>query len=70
MTISELIAVLIEARGLHGDVPVLLSSDAEGNRYSPVAPEYSTGFWDDEDFLDPEEHEGGKPYNAIALYPV
>jgi hypothetical protein len=70
MTISELIAVLIDARVLHGDVEVVLSSDEEGNGHALVSAEYAAGHWDGMygEFSDPED-DVGETYNAIALFP-
>ena len=69
MTVNELFGLLVDLRGRgHGSSQVLLSSDAEGNSFSPLIGYFTaTGqgdakyawIWgvDDEDAL-PEEIEG------------
>ena len=67
MTITQLIAVLEKARTEHGDLQVVISSDAEGNDFSPMCPEFAVGEYDYGSFYDTEE--GQKP-EAIAFYPA
>lgn len=41
MTINGLIKVLQDFKKQHGDVPVIMSSDTEGNSFSTLDPRFS-----------------------------
>lgn len=50
-TVSQLIKALITIRNEHGDLPVLLASDVEGNMYSTVNVQDLYGLDDENGFL-------------------
>ena len=63
MTAQELIAFL---QTLPSDTPVVLSRDAEGNGYSPLACAQPETTWRGDLAAEDE----GLPHNAAVLWPV
>jgi len=68
MRVSELIAVLGEAKSQAGDLPVVISRDEEGNGFGTLNAENSFGLdnglitiWPWEEFADLEDVEGYVP---------
>ena len=61
-TVAELIEVL---KNYSGDMPVILSSDAEGNDYS-LLYEYGSGTFDPDEVRGSEKT---KSFKALVLWP-
>ncbi len=77
-TVAELIYYL---KKLDQDALVILSSDAEGNSYSPLVLEHGEGYYkpdstwsgewvDEEDLQEYDEEDKKKIYKAVFLFPV
>jgi hypothetical protein len=62
MKIKQLITKLKAIEKRYGDIPVILSSDEEGNSYSNIDEEWSFGA-----INDGEDNEG--PVIGICIYP-
>lgn len=63
MKVSELLEQLKEAPQ---NAEVIISRDPEGNRFSPLDPDYSVGYWNSE-FEEVEWEEDGGPSERSVL---
>lgn len=70
MTLLELIEQLVELQKAHGNIPVILQSDQEGNYYERPRGAELTYYDGDQDTVDNlEEAEEGGYRPVIVVYP-
>lgn len=68
MKIKQLIKRLKHIEKVYGDIPVILSSDEEGNSYSNIDEEWSFGVIEDEKWDEKNKHIES-PVIGICIYP-
>lgn len=68
MKIKQLITKLKAIEKRYGDIPVILSSDEEGNSYSNIDEKWSFGVIEDEKWDEKSKHLES-PVIGICIYP-
>lgn len=68
MKLLELIGQLIDLHKAHGNIPVILQSDQEGNYYEAVSGAERT-FYEDGSTADCREEAGEDAQEVIVVYP-
>ena len=68
MKLLELIAQLTDLHKTHGNIPVILQSDQEGNYYESLSGAERT-FYEDDSTADCREEAGEYAQEVIVLYP-
>jgi len=69
MNISELISKLSKIEKENGDIIVVLSSDGEGNSFSPV-DSFSVGCYEEETTWCGEFSQEDENINAVVIWPI
>lgn len=68
MKLLELIGQLIDLHKAHGNLPVILQSDQEGNYYESLSGAERT-FYEDGSTADSREEAGEDAQEVIVVYP-
>lgn len=68
MKLLQLIQTLIDLHKAHGNIPVILQSDQEGNCYESVSGAERT-FYEDDSTTDCREEAGEYAQEVIVVYP-
>lgn len=68
MKLLALIGQLIDLHKAHGNIPVILQGDQEGNYYSDVSGAERT-FYEDDSTADCREEAGEDAVEVIVIYP-
>lgn len=68
MKLLQLIQTLIDLHKVHGNIPVILQCDQEGNYYESVSGAERT-FYEDGSTVDCREEAGEDAQEVIVVYP-